>query len=206
VTGAVRFFGPRSQPLPEIYFPYPRMTPDKLSFVMRTAGTPADLESGVRMAMREINPAQPIDEMATMDDYWARGMSHERSLTALAGIFTLLGTALAIVGIYALITYWVKCREREFGIRLALGARPGELLRGSVARAMLWVMPGIVAGTGLAFAARRMLESEVFEVKAWEPGLAAALGCALLVISALAGLTGARRAAVLDPARLLRWD
>ena len=141
-----------------------------------------------------------------MDDYWTRSMSHERSLTALAGIFTLLGMALALVGVYSLIFWSVKRREREFGIRLALGARPGTLLLGAVARDVFWVVPGIAMGGLLAYTARRIIESQLFQVKAWEPGLAAALACGLLAISVLAGLIGARRAPVLDPARLLRWE
>ena len=206
IAGSVRFFGPRSRPMPEVYFPYTRRTPDAFSFVMRARVAPLSLIPAVRQAVRAISAAQPIDGITTMNDYWSRGASHERSLTALAGVFTLLGMTLAVIGVYALISYSVKCRQHEFGIRMALGARAGELLAGAVGRVMLWLVPGLGAGMLMAFALARVLQSELYEVRGWEPGLTAALACALLLITAIAGLAAARRAGVLDPACLLRWE
>jgi putative ABC transport system permease protein len=206
VVGSVRFFGPAYNPLPEVYLPYTQATPGFITFVVRGVSRPESYATAVRKAIHEVSPLQPIDDIRMMNDYWAQSMSGPRSLTAMASVFTGIGILLAVIGCYAVISYSVASRRKEFGIRLALGAQPNELLAACVMQTINWVLPGILVGAILAFTARRLLQAEVYGIHGLQVGLISALAFTLLAVSATAGLLAARRAAVLDPTIALRYE
>ncbi len=206
VVGSVRFFGPGTDPLSEIYRPSSQQIPDALTFVLRVYSRPESYETAVRNVIHKISPLQPIDEIGTMEDYWSRSMSGPRSLAMLASIFTLLGVLLTLIGIYAVVSYSVACRAREFSIRLVLGAQPRALLTNSVLGAISWVLPGVLLGVASAFTLQNYIESQIPGARSRQPELVMALGFALLIISALAGLVAAWRSATFDPARTLRTE
>jgi putative ABC transport system permease protein len=204
VAGSVLSWGPRSEPLKEVYRPYAQSVPDSFTFVMRTRGEPVRYAAAARRAVRERAALQPIDEIAPMDDYVSRSLSGTRSMMRLAALFSAFGMALAVVGVHGLVSYMAARRTHEFGIRLALGAEPRGLLAASTRDAMRWVAPGVGAGVLLAVAAGRLIESELFLVQPWDPAVLAGVAAALLAAAALAAYIAARRAAVLDPVQALR--
>lgn len=206
VVGSVHFFGPATAALPEIYLPYTQAAPAFFTFVLRSESNSESYGPAVRKIIHEIDPLQPIDSITTMNDYWARSMAGPRTLTAISSLFTIIGILLAIVGCYAVISYSVASRTKEFGIRLALGARPNEILAECVRQALGWVVPGIIVGVGLAFAARRLLQAEIYGIQGLQIGLVSVLACCLLIASTIAGILAARRATALDPMAALRND
>ncbi len=206
VVGSVRFLGPASEPIAEIYRPYTQWTPDAFSFVIRTDGPPARYAASARALLRRIAPEQPITQIASMDDYIGRQLQKPRSLTAMISAFALLGFTLVALGIYGLVSYAAARRMHEFGIRLALGADLPDVLLRSMRGAMWPVVAGSVLGSIVSLGAGRLLASELYNVKPSDPALLSTLLALLLCTAILAGLLGSRRVLSIDPAQALRHE
>lgn len=137
-------------------------------------------------------------------------MSHSfqrpRTLAVLLNVFSGLGLLLALVGVYSLISYSVTQRTREFGIRMALGARPMGLLTKAAGEGLGFVVPGILVGALATLGLNQLLSSELYGVKISTPALLASLAAGLLLASALASVLAARRAATVDPVAAIRHE
>jgi putative ABC transport system permease protein len=174
------------------------------TLVVRGDRAPIALVSAIRAAIREITPGQALFRVDTMQGVIEASLADARLYAWLVGIFAAMGLLLAMTGIYGVIAYLVALRTREFGIRMALGADAGRVLR-LVMRHGLWLtVLGLVGGLGLAVLATRVLRSVLYGIAATDPVTFVAMG-ALLAIAALAAYwVPAHRASRVDPSTALR--
>jgi ABC-type antimicrobial peptide transport system permease subunit len=155
-------------------------------------------------AIRAIDPEQPVENMRTMVEVRDQGLTSQRLSALLLGLFAATALALATVGIYSVLSYIVRGRSREIGIRSALGAGRGDVLRLVVREGMVPAVLGIAAGALAARVASSGLERLVFGVSASDPLTLAAVAAVLGLVALLASLVPAYRATRLDPAVVLR--
>ncbi len=196
-------------PKEEMYFPYWQaqgnyMVPTAL--VIHTRGDPTSLASAVREAVWSVDPDQPVSEIVTMDGVLDQEVAQRRVQALLLGGLAALALTLACVGIYSVMAYVVTQQSHEIGIRMALGADRGKVVRLVVSGAMAQIGIGLLVGIPVALAGGRLLAHQLFGVKSYDPAvLSTAVG--MLVVSALvAGLVPAMRAASIDPMEALRSE
>jgi predicted permease len=213
VVGDVRQAGLDQAPHPELHFPSGDSTaaaapwvPDHLTLVVRTAGPPAAVAAAVRDAARAVDPGAPVFDVQTMDAVVTRSLGGRRLTLYLLGSFAGVALALAAAGLYGVIAYLVAQRTRELGVRVALGARPGD-----VVRLVLWGGARLTAlGVGLglvgALALSRLLEGLLYGVGARDPLTFAAVPVVLAGVALLAAYVPARRAGCVDPLLAIRGE
>jgi predicted permease len=160
----------------------------------------------VRDAITEVAPNLPVLSMRSLEEQVERTLRQERMLSQLTGFFGLLALVLAAVGLYGVLAYGVSQRTNEIGIRMALGAEPGRLLRSVLGTAMAWVGIGIAIGLSLALAVGRLLSSLLFGLDAIDPATLLLTTAVLFGVATLAAYAPARRASRLDPVRALRYE
>jgi putative ABC transport system permease protein len=177
-----------------------------MAYVVRTQGAPEQMLRAVRTAAHDADPELPIIDLRTMDDVVARSVSARRFNTALLGGFAVLALALAAVGIYGLMAYAVVQRTREIGIRIALGATPGEVLSLVVGQGARLAAVGVVIGLAGAIGLTRVMRTLLFDVSPLDPLAFAASALLLIGVAVLAAYLPARRAARIDPQRAIRAD
>jgi putative ABC transport system permease protein len=174
------------------------------SLIVHTAGDPQSLIGPVRWAIQNIDPDLPVSEVRTMDRVLAESATSRRATTVLLTAFASLALALALVGIYGIMSWSVSQRTLEIGIRVALGATSRDLLSAVIRRGMTLSMIGVAAGLAGAFALRHFLASLVFEVSPSDPLVYSAVAALMLVVALLACYIPARRASRLDPVIALK--
>jgi putative ABC transport system permease protein len=189
---------------PTVYY-YMRDLPfGDAAIAIRTAGDPSSLAAAAVAAVHAMDPQLPVQEIHSMEDVIEGTLVSERFRALLLEIFATAALILASVGIYSVLSYLVRGRRREIGIRTALGARTSDVLRMVLLEGLKPALLGIVLGAGGALLAARVLETLVFGVKASDPLTLAVVAVSLLLVSALASLLPAWRAAKLDPLTVLR--
>jgi putative ABC transport system permease protein len=204
VSGNVRHFSFEREPRPEIYAPYLLDPWPFFSLVVKTQGDPVALASSVRGAVLTVDPDQPLYSVRSMDQVLKESTGQRRFMVDLLSLFAALAVGLALVGVYGVMAYMVSLRDREMSIRVALGAPRGEVLWLSLRSGVRLAFLGLVAGTAASLALARVLESLLYGVSPWDPGILS-LTCATLGGAVLAAAyLPARRAAGTDPARVLR--
>ncbi|MEO8480774.1 MAG: ABC transporter permease, partial [Acidobacteriota bacterium] len=169
-----------------------------VSFVARTA-TPPSAVDGIRAAIRVAAPDLPIESAVTMDDALAASVAQPRFRTVLLGLFAITATLIATCGIYGVMAYAVTQRRREIGVRIALGATRGDVLRLVLSRALRIVVAGLVVGLAGAAGATRVLQSFLFGVTPTDPLVFSVVTLLLMVVGLMAAWLPARRAARIDP-------
>ncbi len=206
VVGAVRHAGLNRDARPTIYVPYLQYPFGRMSFVIRTASDPESVVQTVKRAIWKVDRGQPVYNVKTMDDLLADSAAAPRLTLVLLGIFAGLALVLAVVGIYGVLSYTVSQRKHELGIRVALGAGAGEILRLVVGRAMLLAAAGVVIGAAAAFALTRLLGTLLYGISATDPLTFAAVAAALIVAALAASYVPARRATRVSPIEALRYE
>jgi ABC-type antimicrobial peptide transport system permease subunit len=191
---------------PEVYLPYQQISPDRLpvwfrglSLVMRTSLDLNAAGTRVRAMLADLDPAMPIAEISSMDTIVSASLTQPRLQTGLVSLFGATAILLASVGIFGVVSFLVSQRTREIGIRMALGAQAGDVLRGVLGRALGLTLVGVAIGLPGAWALSRWMQSLLFEIS---PTDMMTLVCAPLLLTAvamLAALSPARRAAHIDP-------
>ncbi len=174
--------------------------------VARTRGDPADLAPLVRQAARSVDPTQPVLRVTTMDALVSGSVAQRSLALILFGAFAAVALLMAAAGIYGALAGAVAERTREIGVRLALGASPGGLLRGVVADAGRLALLGVAIGAAGAIGVGRLLRGLLYGVAAADPGTLAAVGAVLALVALAACLVPARRASSVDPVRALRAE
>ena len=177
-----------------------------LSLAIRTTLPSTSIVQPVLAALKAIDVEQPIEDVRTMQDILDETLSSQRFSTLLLSLFAGVALALASVGIYSVLSYIVRGRSREIGIRTALGATAGDVLRLVVLEGMTPAILGIVCGAIGALAASRALATLVFGISASDPLTLAAVSVVLAVVALAASLGPAYRAARLDPLQVLRGE
>src|SRR6202035_3490301 len=178
VVGDVRHFGLGREPRPEIYMPYRQMPADivslflplnPISLLVRAAGDPVPLAASVEREVHAVDRDQPVADVRTMESIVAESLSGPRFASLLLGLFGAVALLLAVAGVYAVLAYSVAQRTRETGLRMALGARRGDVLKLVVGQGMALTLGGVSLGLAAALAATRLLQSLLFGVSARDP-------------------------------------
>jgi putative ABC transport system permease protein len=176
------------------------------SLVVRTSGDAAALTSAVRRAVWSVDRNKPITRVATMEELIRTTASEQRFASVIYGTFAVAALLLAAVGLYGVISARVAERTREIGIRTALGATRGEIVRGVLANGIRLTAVGVTLGVAGAFAASRLLETLLFGITRADPATYAGVIALLGGVAALASWAPARRAAAVDPVITLRAE
>ena len=206
IVGDVRQTGLDEAPVPAVYFPQlvaPRLL---ATLVVRSAGDPTALAAPIRQVIREIDPNQPIRSTMPLRDVMAESIAQDRFFTLLFAVFGGLALVLAAVGIYGVLAYAVRQRTQEIGVRMALGARPYDVLRMTAGTGLKLVGIGVVIGTGAALALTRVLASQLYGVTPTDPLTFAAAIAFLGAVALLATCVPARRATRVAPMVALRLE
>jgi putative ABC transport system permease protein len=176
------------------------------SLVLRTTGDPKGSIASLRREVRALDPDVPLADVLTMDEMLASGVSRQRMSSGLLAGFASLALLLAAIGIYGVIAYSTAQRAREFGVRIALGARRADVLRAVLGDAVRLVVTGIVIGLGASLALTRVLESQLYEVSATDPSVLVGISLLLGATAIAASYLPARRATRVDPVVALRAE
>jgi putative ABC transport system permease protein len=210
VVGDVRQNGVDLDAPPAVYKPYGlNALPyqgGRMTVLVRTTSDPLRLAPDMRNLVRRLDSQLLIADFATMEDIVAKTRADRRFVVLLLSLFAALALGLAAVGIYGVVSYDVGERTQEIGIRLALGARPGNVLRLVIAQSMRPVWVGIGLGAACALALSRLVASLLFGVTATDPVTFAGASILLAGVALVACYLPARRAAAVDITRTLRAD
>jgi putative ABC transport system permease protein len=179
--------------------------PDPFFLVRLTPGRQASLAE-IRAALHEIEPRRAVYGVRPLSEMLSESTSQQWLNTLLLSLFAATALALAAMGLYGVMSQLVAVRRREIGVRMALGARAGQILRSVVAQAATVTGAGIVAGMAGASALTRFMTTLVFDITAADPLTFAAVPALLAIVALAAALIPARRAAAVDPMRALRED
>ncbi|MGH9861143.1 MAG: ADOP family duplicated permease [Candidatus Acidiferrales bacterium] len=190
----------------QIYIPFSQSVRWHISFLVRTTGDPAALAGAVRGAIAKIDKDLAIAKLRPMTFYLDRAMAASRFTMLLGAVFGGLALLLAAIGIYGVMAYTVNQRNREFGIRMALGAHPGEIQRQVVSEGMRLALAGLALGVAGAVMLGRLLDALLFGVNAADPATYAAAALILPAVALAACWLPARRAARRDPLAVLRAE
>jgi putative ABC transport system permease protein len=208
VVGNVRHASLTEQPVPCAFIDYRQDLESwsRMAFVMKTAPEPTALTSAVRSSLVGIDPQQPVYAIEPMAKLIDGSVAPRRFVMSLIGSLALVALALALVGIYSVISFSVSERTREIGIRMALGAKRADVLRMVLGQGMRISAAGIVAGVAIAFALTRLLTTLLFEVSATDPKTFGLIAALLALVALLACYIPARRATKVDPLVALRSE
>ncbi len=196
----------RDDPEPAMYFATGQFPARKMHLVVRGRGDAAQLTAIIRDEVRRLDPTLPLGDVKPMSRVLAAVVDPPRFVMMLMTAFAVLALTLAAVGVYGMLSYAVSHRRREFGIRLALGARPAGVVRLILREGLTLVLAGCAVGIAAMFVAGRSLSGFLFEVKPWDATTLAAVLAVVVGVAALACLIPGRRAAAEDPAGALRAD
>src|SRR6185436_5403956 len=196
-----------AEPEPQMYVPYAQDSGwGGMSLVIRTSGDPLNTAAAARSEIRALDKAIPVFNVKTMNDVLATSVAPQRMsmllLTAFAGVALLL----AMIGIYGVTAYYVTQRTQEIGIRIALGAQVGDVMKLVLKNGMALAIAGVALGLAGAFAVTRLMSSLLFGVKPTDAFTFAAVSVCLLLTALLASYIPARRATKVDPLVALRYE
>jgi len=190
---------------PEVYVPLSQWPSyGEVQVVVRTAGNPSALAPALKDAVFAIDPQQPVASIAPLSELVVGSTAAYRFRTLVLGAFSLLGVLLAAVGIYGLTSNMVARRTREMGIRMALGARAGDVIRLVAREGLVPVWAGLAVGAIGARALTRLIAAFLYGVGARDPVSFAATAAVLLATAAAALYVPARRATRIDPVRVMK--
>jgi predicted permease len=206
VVGDVRHLGLDREPVPELFRPLLQTFMFPMAVVVRTQGLPGQIGAAVRQAAFEIDPVVPVAEMQPYTTMIAGTLGRPRLVSFLLTIFAAAGLALGLVGVYGVVAYRVRQREREIGIRLALGAKPSTMAQNVVRQGAWHAAAGVALGLPAAFLLSRVMSSMLFGVTTHDPLTFTALPILILAVTSLACYLPARRAARVDPVLALKQD
>jgi putative ABC transport system permease protein len=191
---------------PDIYFPLFQVPLRAFAVLARTSGDPQPTVAAIRELVKELNASVPVFSVATGEELIAQQTTGFRFSSALLGAFALVALTLTMVGIYGVTAYTVSRQTRQVGIRMALGATRGDVLRLIVRGGATFILAGLALGTLAAFGLTRLLSSLIYGVSATDPTTFAAVTSLLAAVAMLACLIPAARATRIDPVVALRGE
>jgi putative ABC transport system permease protein len=216
VVGDTRSSRMQQEPSPTVYVPHvqqPTRWPGPqfadragMYFLLRTAGDPLKLVESVKRAVAEVDPSRPAANLRTVEQNLSQQTQFLRLYILLLGIFGGIAAVLAAIGIYGVMAYSVAERTREIGIRMALGAGSGDVVKMILRHALLIVLIGLVAGLAGSFALTRVIKSALYGVTATDPATYVGISTLLLLVAIVACLIPTRRAVAVHPTIALRYE
>jgi putative ABC transport system permease protein len=206
VVGGIKDSNLNEELEPHLYSPYAQKGLQNIDLTVRTVGEPASITAVIRSVVRELDADLPLWKVSSMSRVVDNTLNNQRLTNLLLALFALLAVVLATVGIYGVMAVNVSHRTTEFGIRLALGAKPGAVLRLVVGQGMKIACCGVLVGLIAAFWLMRLLESMLFEVKANDPLIFTVVALGLLLASMIACYLPARQATKVDPLIAIRCE
>ena len=206
IVGDVRHQELAAPPTLQMYTPQAQLTDSFLTMVIRSGGEPATLAGEARRAIWSVAGDVPVYEIAPLSELVARSVGPRRFVMVLLGLFGAVALLMTAIGVYGVISYSVAERTREIGIRAALGAARGDIVRLIVGGGLAVVGAGLAAGVIAAAIATRFLASSLFEVSATDPATFLAVAGVLLVVALAAQAIPIARAMRVDPSIALRQE
>ncbi|MDQ3817763.1 MAG: ABC transporter permease [Acidobacteriota bacterium] len=206
VVGDVKHTSLDSEVKPTVYWPHPQLAYGAMSLVIRTDNDPLSLATAVEREIQAIDKDQPVSDVRTMQQWLAEASARARFSTLLLTLFASLALILAAVGLYGVMSYMVVQRTHEIGIRMALGARTGDVLKLVVRQGIMMSLAGVAIGLVAAFALTRLMSSLLYQVSATDPSTFAAISIFFIAVALLASYIPARRATRVDPMVALRYE
>jgi len=206
VVGDVKHYGLKSQPHPEVFFAHAQDPYLIMNVVVRTSADPQQLGQILAREVLKLDSAQPARSIVSMNQLMSRSLSPDRFSMLLLGVLAAIALVLATVGIYGIMAYTVSQRTHEIGIRMALGARPQDVLRLVVGQGMRLTAIGVALGLAAAFALTRVMASLLFGVSATDAATFGGTALLLTGVAFLACYIPARGASRVDPMIALRHE
>ena len=202
----VRYFGRESETLPGFYFPHGQRPMTDMTLLVRAEGDIANILPPIREAVWSFDATVPVENVSATEQALAASVAGRRFNTVLLGIFGAVALILAAVGLFGVLSYTVSQRTHEMGVRMSLGAQPGDVRRLVVAQGLRLALGGLALGLLAAIGFSRLASSLLFEVTESDPVTLATVSGLLLVVALMASYIPARRATRIDPVPALRAD
>lgn len=206
IVGNVRHRSLSDAARAEMYVPQAQFDNAGITLIVRTQTPPENLVNAVKQQVRELDPALPITDVKTLAAYRHEALALPRFTTMLLGIFAGLAVGLALVGLYGVMSYSVSQRTQEIGVRMALGAQAGDVLRMVVWQGLRLVGAGVLLGLAGALALTRLLQSLVYEISTNDPLTLTVVALLFAIVALGACYFPARRATKVDPLVALRYE
>jgi predicted permease len=206
IVGDVRGVSLNKSPSLTVYIPYWQRLQNGVSLAVRTSIDPRASSSAIRAAIRQVDREIPVPAFRTMEEIVAESVAQRRFQMSLVLLFAAAALLLASLGIYGVVSYSVAQRTNEMGIRMALGAQPGNIRRMVMRQSLVPVCAGMVAGVMASVALGRVMGSLLFGISAWDPATISGVVTLLIAVAAIATLPPVRRATRVDPASALRYE
>jgi putative ABC transport system permease protein len=206
IVGDVRDVALGQDPGPMMYVPYAQSPFWGANLVVKSTLSTSSVAAAIRQEVRKMDKDLPVTDVAMMPDILDASVSQPRFRTFLLGLFAAMALVLAATGIFGVISYSVSCRTNEIGIRVALGASRGAILRMVLRETLVLTLVGLAVGVPCSLAASRVVGHMLFGVSAYDPATIAAVAFTLAAVAALAGYVPARRAMRVDPMIALRYE
>jgi putative ABC transport system permease protein len=204
VAADIKNRGLEQDPQPQLYLSFPQIPWGRMNLLLRTAVAPRSLESAVRAQIASVDPDQPVMHIQTVDELMDNSRSQPRFTMFLLAGFSGAALALAVIGIYGVLSYSVAQRRQEFGIRLALGAERGDILRLVVRQGFFLAIAGIAIGLIASLALTRLMASLLYKVGTHDVTTFALTSLLLFAVALVASYLPARRATKVNPIEALR--
>ena len=205
IVGDAREEGLNREPGPTVYWCVSAPDPDPY-YLVRTRGEPMAMADTLRRKVHEIEPARSMFDIMPLEDHLDEASAENRLRTVLLGFFAVTAGSLACVGLYGTLSYTVSVRQREVGLRLALGALQAQIVKQFLLQGLRVTLLGCVAGWGLAVAFARVLSGMLYGVSVTDAATLSAVVFLMLVVAAIASLVPAIRAARVEPMQVLREE
>jgi putative ABC transport system permease protein len=206
VVGNIRQESLTDEVAAELYLPSTQMPMNSMMLFVRTTSEPLSLAGTVRRVVMGVDNNQPIYDVKTLSQRVSNATAASRSLTVLFSAFALLALVLGAVGIYGIVSYAVTQRTQEIGIRMALGARTGDILQLIAKHGLVLVLSGVAIGVAGALALTRFLATLLFGITPTDTFTFVFVSLIFFVIAMIASLIPARRATKVDPLTALRYE
>ncbi len=204
VVADAKYNSVRDTAPPTLYVPYTQSRLDYITFELRTAIDPRGTVAAVRNVVRKLDPALPVLNVMTETEQIELRFAQEKMFAQACTLFAGLALVIASVGLFALLSYNVARRRNEIGIRMAVGAKPNDIVSMILREALALVALGIVAGAAISVGAGRLLSSSLFNLNPYDPATIAAAAALMFSCALVAGLLPARNAARTDPMIAMR--